>query len=354
MERYLEHLFREIHGLSPQLQPLKTLYLGGGTPSLVPLDALTQLAGQLPRTPDCEWTLEVNPETVTPQRATAWRELGINRISLGVQSFVDELLIRCGRTHTAHQVVRAYHLLQMAGFSNIGLDLIYGLPGQTPDTWQHTLEQAVRLQPQHVSLYALQIEAQTLFGYQEQREQLTLPVEDRVVADYEYAVQALGQVGYQHYEISNWAKPGYASHHNLVYWQAQPCWAIGVGAHGYWQNRRYANPETLLAYYRLCQQQNWAWQQTPQQSPQAAMEEFMFLGLRLLQAGIRPHDFAERFGIPLQSVYGEVIQDLIAQGYLIASGDTICLAPQSVLISNEIFQRFLLDEPSENPSSIHG
>lgn len=354
MERYLAYLFLEIQAISPYLQPLKTLYMGGGTPSLLPLDALAQLAGLLPRTSDCEWTLEVNPETVTPQRATAWRELGINRISLGVQSFVDELLIRCGRTHTAHHAITAYRLLQAAGFANIGLDLIYGLPGQTPATWHHTLAQAVLLQPQHLSLYALQIEAQTLFGYQEQREHLVLPVDDLVVADYDKALQELEQAGYQHYEISNWAKPGYASRHNLVYWRSQPCWGIGVGAHGYWQNRRYANPETLLAYYRVCQQQDWAWQHTPPQSTPAAMEEFMFLGLRLLQEGIQPHVFAERFGTPLQTVYGNVIQELLAQGYLVASADALRLQPEAVLISNEIFQRFLLDEPPGYPPATRG
>lgn len=345
IDRYLTHLELELQAISGHCAALKTLYLGGGTPSILNHEQIQKLGQILQKHLELsqvqEWTLEVNPEQAQAERLKAWQDLGVNRLSLGVQSFDPILLAECGREHELKDIEQAILNFQITGFDNFSLDLIYGLPGQNLQSWQATLNQALSYQPRHVSLYALEVHARTHFGHRHQALDLQLPDEDLAADMYEMASDALKQGGLSHYEIANWGVTGFESQHNQVYWQNLPFAAIGVGAHGYLDQRRYGNPDNLLSYYRQCQQAQWAWQQTPPQALSETIEETVFLGLRRLQAGLDLDTFARRFGLELADIYPMILQDLLEQGYLMQSGRILKLSPGAVLQSNAIFCQFL-------------
>jgi putative oxygen-independent coproporphyrinogen III oxidase len=347
IDRYLDHLELELQHI-PQRYPLDTLYCGGGTPSLLNTAQFQRLHTLLNQAFDLsqlqEWTFEANPETVTPLLATGWKSAGVHRISLGVQSFDDQELMACGRTHRSEHVKSAVEILTQAGIAQISFDLIYGLPGQTLPTWEHTLEQALLLRPTHLSLYCLAVHNQTAWGYLEQQQRLDLPEDETLAQCYQLAVDHLQAAGYQHYEIANWCRPGYQSAHNLAYWHNVPYLAVGVGAHGYYQNRRYANPNSLTAYYAQCQQGQTAWAEAPPMTLQAEIEETVFLGLRLLDEGLDRAKFAQRFGQTLESVYPQTLPQLIHNGQLIDQGQRLLLHPDAVLTSNEVFSALLEPE----------
>ena len=341
--RYFAYLEQELQFLADYLGPLKTLYLGGGTPSLLSVDQIRQLGRILQRHVDLsslsEWTLEVNPEHAEPEALALWRDLGVNRVSLGVQSFDDALLQRCGRLHQQADIFLAVDNIRRAGFENWSLDLMYALPTQTLAQWQDSLKQAVALAPSHLSLYALEVHPKTLFGAQ------ALPdfSEDLAGDMYDMACAMLGQAGFVHYEIANFCQPGLPSAHNQVYWQTQAFAAVGVGAHGYLQGRRYENPHGLTDYYRMCETRDWALLQTPEQSLAEAIEEFLFLGLRQLLRGVSLQVFEQRFGQPLQNFYPQRLPQALERGFLIptASGESLRLSPEAVAFSNRIFSEFL-------------
>lgn len=348
ISRYLDHLELELAALRALPMQLKTLYFGGGTPSLLNLNELGRLCQNLHQSLDLsqlqEWTLEVNPETGSQAYFEQCRALGINRVSLGVQSFQPEELALSGRSHTATDIFRCVDALRSAGLENISLDLIYGLPDQNLEAWQKTLKQALALAPTHLSLYALEIHEKTAWGHLERKQILRRPSEESEVAMYEMACQILTESGFEHYEIANWSQPGQASQHNLLYWQAAPVLALGVGAHGYWQNRRYANPDQLKAYYSLCQAQNWSWDTAPVQSRQDAAAEWVILGLRLLQRGIDNRQFVQEFGCSLATAYPHELPRLLEMGLLCWRGEQLCLTPEAVLLSNEVFSALLEPE----------
>lgn len=345
IDRYLDHLEQELTALAPFAQPLKTLYCGGGTPALLNPTQSERLCHRLHQVfqlrEDCEWTLEANPDDLAQsslqEALQHWQRAGVRRISLGVQSFDDTLLAACGRAHRSTEIVQAVQSLRSLGFAELSLDLIYGLPGQALTQWQNSLRQALQLKPQHLSLYALEVHPQTVFGHR----QLNLPSEETSVEMYDWACQTLNQAGFEHYEIANWARPGHQSQHNCVYWRNRPFLAAGVGAHGYLQRRRYANPNQLRDYYRHCQAQSWAWLRTPAQSRAEEIEETVFLGLRLLTEGLNLSEFETRFGAPLEKFYPQSLARFLEQGYLLQSGSQLRLAPEAVSISNAIFAEFL-------------
>lgn len=341
IDRYLDHLALELAALAPLTGPLTTLYLGGGTPSLLDPGQIERLGELLSRHFESsrlsEWTLEVNPESADTERLARWRALGVNRVSLGVQSFDPELLEKCGRPHSVRDIHRAVANLNSLGLHNFSLDLIYGLPGQTAGSWRASLEQALLLAPAHVSLYALEVHSRTHFGHL----QLDLPDEDSAAGMYETACEVLGGAGLEHYEIANWARPGRASRHNTVYWHNAPFAAAGVGSHGYLQRRRYAHSDSLASYYRACVAGDWPWLSTPPQSLAAEIEETVFLGLRLLREGLSLSAFAARFGRELAAAYPQVLPRLLSQQLLEIDGDRLRLSSQAVMVSNEVFSEFL-------------
>lgn len=345
ISRYLNHLELELAALSALPMQLKTLYFGGGTPSILNEAELERLCQGLHTALDLsqlqEWTLEVNPETGSQGYFEHCKALGINRVSLGVQSFQPEELAQSGRSHRPADILRAVNELQTAGLTNISFDLIYGLPGQDLKAWENTLEQALDLTPTHLSLYSLEVHEKTAWGQRERQNKLIRPSEESEVAMYEMACQILAQAGFEHYEIANWGLPGQHSHHNKLYWQAASVLALGVGAHGYWQNRRYANSDHLKTYYQNCQSQDWSWENTPAQPRQDAAAERVILGLRLLQEGVNNRVFGQEFGTSLQAAYPKELPKLLDQGLLCWRGEHLCLPAEAVLLSNEVFSALL-------------
>ena len=233
-------------------EAVRTLYLGGGTPSQLPLPLLERLVEGLDDALDLsnveEFTVEANPDDVTPEWCAALRPLGVNRVSMGVQSFQDDVLRAIGRRHTAKQVIQAVENLHDAGIGNISIDLIYGLPGQTLDTWTQTVAKAIALNPQHVSAYWLTYEPGTRLSRQLEQGEVTEVPEEDCVAMYHLLVRRLREAGFEHYEISNFALPGYRSRHNSSYWDGTPYLGLGAAAHSYDGSLRRSNPPDLLSY----------------------------------------------------------------------------------------------------------
>lgn len=311
------------------LSPPETLYIGGGTPSLMPGELLSKLIDSMPRSHLREATLECAPGTVTAEAAALWAECGINRVSLGVQSFVTGELRRTGRRHTAEMVEREIQILRDAGLDNINIDLIAGLPEQTATSWQTSLDWIARLTPPHVSVYIFEVDEDSRLG-----EELlkggshygapAVPGDDLTAELYETAVDRLAALGLARYEISNFARPGFESRHNLKYWQLEPYIGFGLDAHSYDGIRRWNNPENLADYFAPVRGEH---------TPADHTEEHFFVGLRLLR-GIEPTpEEWLRFRRP--------IERWVAAGMLEREGTRLRLSNRGVLVSNEIFQDFI-------------
>jgi len=326
--RYRGALEREICVHAWQWRP-ETVYLGGGTPSAMDAGALRALLARIPGRPWVEATIEAAPGSITAEKARAWIECGIDRVSLGVQSFVEQEIRRTGRKHTAAQVAEEVRILRAAGIRGINIDLIAGLAGQTESSWRESLAWIDRLAPEHVSIYMLEVDEDSRLG----REMLLggvrygaadTPGEDATAAYYEMAVERLTALGIARYEISNFARPGHESWHNLKYWTMQPYIGFGADAHSFDGERRWSNPESVGEYVA--------------KGPVRTMgvhrsDERLFLGLRLA-AGVRPTpDERQRFAEPIRRFQ--------EYGLLEAAGGTLRLTSRGVLLSNEVFQEFL-------------
>ena len=309
--------------------PPETIYWGGGTPSLMPADFLRQVMAAIPRERLTEVTLECAPGTVTEQAAALWRDCGINRVSLGVQSFVTKELCQTGRRHDAEIVARDVALLRSAGLSNINIDLIAGLPEQTLASMDESLAWIERLAPPHVSLYIFEIDEDSRLGNEVllggQRYGAPRVPNDELTAQlYEKASHALRRMSYHHYEISNYAHPGFESRHNLKYWLLEPYVGFGLDAHSFDGLHRYSNADAFSGYFNA---------ERPPQTISDPAEEHFFVGLRLLD-GIEPTPAEwQRFAAPIEK--WERI------GLLERTGARLRLTAPAVLVSNEIFQEFL-------------
>ena len=345
-EAYVEALRREMALVAESEGPLEaaTVYLGGGTPTVLSVDLLAGVLRacreHLFLLEDAETSIEANPGTVDAAYLSALRELGIGRLSLGVQTFDDEMLALLGRVHTAGETKETYRLARRAGFENINVDLIYSLPTQTLNQWQADLSEAIALQPDHLSLYCLSIEEGTPLARMMSAGKLPYPDPDLAAAMYSSAEESLDKAGYRHYEISNWARAGYECQHNITYWRNRPYLGFGAGAHSFYRNSRYHNVPSPEEYVRLTLRS---------QSPLAGREEIdrslemsetMIMGLRLCQ-GISFKEFEERFCCSLVTVYGEQIRELVGQGLLDVNGRGVRLTARGRLLGNEVFERFL-------------
>jgi oxygen-independent coproporphyrinogen-3 oxidase len=242
MSTYVEHARAELTRVADQLEP-HTIFFGGGTPSLLPAALMRRLLECIPARKATEWTIECNPATVSTEKAKLFREFGVNRISLGVQALDDAMLAALGRVHSADSAVRSYEKLRAAGFANINLDLMFGLPGQTLEHWRETLRRAIALQPEHLSTYCLILEEDTEFGRRFQAGRLQ-PNEEQELALYEEALATLAGAGYRQYEISNFAKPGKECRHNIAYWEGKDYLGIGPSACSTVGARRWQNSAT--------------------------------------------------------------------------------------------------------------
>lgn len=355
---YATALQREIRFLGEQADhpAVGTVFLGGGTPSLLPLTALDGLFRALRASftlgPEAEITLEANPGTVDLSYLRGLRALGVNRLSFGVQSANPGELRLLERIHDYPQAIQAVTWARQAGFDNLNLDLIFGLPYQRLEDWQRSLELALGLSPQHLALYALTLEHGTPMQHWVARGLLPAPDPDLAAEMYEWAAERLSQAGYVQYEISNWARgESYACRHNLTYWRSAPYLGLGAGAHGYVPGLRTVAVRAPQAYIRRMEGStgvSLAFPRTPATAearpltPQEEMGEYMMMGLRLTQEGVSADAFQQRFGVPLETVYGEQIAHLRALGLLEwTSNQALRLTPDAYLLGNQVFMAFV-------------
>lgn len=331
---YMDALQREVETHPWRSKP-ETVYLGGGTPSRIPAEALARLLAAIPGKPWQEATIEVAPGTIQPELAQAWRHAGLNRASLGVQSFVPAELTRTGRKHKPETVAEDLRVLAAEGIGHVNLDLIAGLPGQTRESWRDSLDWIARLNPPHVSVYMLEVDEDSRLG----REMLLggvrygaadVPSEELIVDLYDYAVEFLARLGLARYEISNFAKPGFESRHNLKYWRLEPYVGFGADAHSYDGAQRSRNVETAAEYVERAGRGESLCAET---SASDREQEHFFVGLRLEQ-GIRPDpEEWQRFAKP--------IDRFLSAGLLVREEGSLRLTDRGVLLSNEIFQEFV-------------
>lgn len=348
VEALLGELAREGAPLRAAWGPPRTVYLGGGTPTALPPALMERLLAGLREflaaAPDAlEFTCECNPGTVDAAYLSLLRAGGVNRLSLGVQTFDDALLRRIGRIHTAAQARAAVRQARAAGFRNLSLDLMYGLPGQTLAGLEMSVQQALALAPQHISIYGLQVEEGTAFARAQAAGRLALPSDEESEAMYDYMTAALPVAGYARYEISNFARPGFESRHNLGYWQDVPYLGVGAAAHSYLDGQRYENPRGIEEYLAALRESGRARREEEPLTRATSMEEFAFLALRTAR-GIDRARFAARFGCELASVYADAIARMRARGFLEEDAQGVRLTPLGMKYGNWVFEAFLLDE----------
>jgi oxygen-independent coproporphyrinogen-3 oxidase len=324
----------------------RTIFFGGGTPSLLSVEQITRLLAACHKAfavdEQAEITLEANPGTLSFDQLVGLRTAGINRLSIGSQSFDAELLRTLGRIHTPEEIVEAVNNARTAGFTSINLDFMFGLPGQTMDLWQATLDQALALRPEHLSLYSLIIEEGTLF-HTWTNEGRIVPGDEDLCADmYEYADERLQAAGYENYEISNWALPGHQSRHNLTYWHNLSYLGMGAGAHSSFGGRRFSNVLDPQVYINLLKKQQRPEAESETIDRVQAMSETAFLGLRTAQ-GLHLPTFEERFAEPFAHFAGERLRIVEEAGLLEQEQGWLRLSKRGRLLGNEVFLRILPD-----------
>ncbi len=348
-EPYVNALLAEAALRQTELQgePIRTLYLGGGTPSQLPLPLLSRLITGLREQLDLEaaeeFTVEANPDDVTPEWCSAVSQLGVNRVSMGVQSFEDKILRLIGRRHTAQQATEAVARLRAAGIDNISLDLIFGLPGQTPESWAASVRQAIDLQPQHISAYGLTYEEGTRLWHQRERGEVTEVPEDQCLEMYHILVDVLQAAGYEHYEISNFAKPGYRSRHNSSYWNDTPYLGLGAAAHSYDGRVRRYNPHDLQQYISKITAGETAFEQE-ELTPWERYDERVMLGLRTAD-GVDADRLRLDFGDKAWQHFIREAQRHIEAGHLhVTDGSRYVLTRDGILLSDSIIRDLMSDQ----------
>lgn len=325
MPRYVDALLREAEAAAPAAAPMDTVFLGGGTPSLLPPELLSRLLTGLRAhftiAPDAEFTSEANPGTLTSRWLDAAVANGVNRLSMGMQALQPELLRTLGRIHDFSQVEDSVRMARAAGVANLSLDLMFGLPGQTPAMWRDTIEAALSLAPEHLSCYGLIPEEGTPLVADLEAGRLTLPEEDAEREMYDDTLRILAERGFRQYEISNFAQPGYECRHNLGYWRQVPYIGLGAAAascvparddHAY---IRLANPAGMQDYIRMAEQSNWAQREREPITRADAQYETLMLGLRTTQ-GVSEAAYQAMHGTPLLDRYGSTLRRLEKQGLL--------------------------------------
>jgi len=337
---YAAALVREV-ALAPRTAA-HSLFFGGGTPSVLRPEQLGAVlracAERFDLLPDCEITVECNPNNVREGRLAGYREAGVNRVSLGVQAMDDAALRLLGRQHTARRVVDAVAALRAAGIDNVSLDLMYGLPGQTVDAWERTLDAALALGPEHLSCYLLTLEDWTPMGRQVAEGLLVLPDDEVVAAQYTLARARLAAAGFEQYEISNWARPGQASRHNLGYWRAEPYVGIGAGAVSWLGGVRRKNTPNVGEHLAAVRAGRLVYAEEETPDAATARREALMLGLRL-RAGVDPAAYEARFGRSLAEACGPELPALLDGGLLEWADGRLRLTDRALLVSNEVLLR---------------
>ncbi|WP_088008038.1 radical SAM family heme chaperone HemW [Indiicoccus explosivorum] len=350
VDRYIEMLGRELDlwkASGALNSPMETVFFGGGTPTALDPGQLERLLGHVRRNvvlaEGCEWTSEANPDELNRAKLDVLFAGGVNRLSMGVQSFDEDLLGRLGRTHGNGDVDRAITEAREAGFTNISLDLMYGLPGQTMDQWEKTLDRAFSYELPHFSAYSLIVEPKTVFYNLLMKGKLRTPGEDLEAEMYRVLMERMAAHGLHQYEISNFAKPGRKSRHNLLYWNNEEYIGAGAGSHGYVDGVRYSNHGPLKKYMAPLEEWKRPVLQEQAVSPAEQMEEEMFLGLRKNE-GVSETLFREKFNVSLDAVYGEKLEKLLAIGNLERSDGFVRLTDSGRFVGNDVFSEFLLGD----------
>ncbi len=341
---YLNALASEIRSSSWKGCEARTIYFGGGTPSeLGPPDLhrvirWVQEAFQV--SPDAECSIECNPGTLSKSKLAKMRTMGFNRVSLGVQSFSDRFLRLLGRIHTSAEAREAYRLIRSAGFDNVNIDLIFGLPGQTLEDWRENLREAIELRPEHLSLYGLAIEPETEFG-KLQRGGLLQEIDEELGASmYETAVELTSAAGYEQYEISNFALAGRECRHNLIYWHNEEYLGFGVGAASYVDGVRWSNVKDRDRYIRAASGGCLPPGYTEQLDPRAALGEEIMLRLRLAE-GFSSSELGRKYNLDPEVVYSDTVELFLSEGLLARQNGSLRLTPRGRLLANEVCRRFL-------------
>lgn len=350
VDDYLDALEREMERTAANMPAdrIDTVFVGGGTPTVLTPPQMERFLASVKRyfpiTEEAEFTMEANPGTVDPDKLAAMKQGGVNRISFGVQSFDNGLLERIGRIHNTDDVYRSLENARAAGFANLSIDLMFGLPGQTVELLSQSVDKALELDLPHYSLYSLKVEENTLFHTMYERNELPLPAEEDELQMYLLLMERLKGAGYKHYEISNFARPGYESRHNTVYWRNEPYYGLGAGAHGYSNRVRHVNVKGIQPFIDKSKT-GFPRLEENEVSEAEAMEDFMMVGLRLLE-GVRASDFAKQFpGRRLDERFGPIISKLEKDGLLekeaLAEDTVYRLTDKGVIFGNEVFGAFI-------------
>ena len=343
VDSYLEHLLQEFH--SYDIKKLRTLYIGGGTPTALSASQLEVLLDGLTKNLDLsvleELTIEANPGDLDEDKIAVLKNSAVNRVSLGVQTFDDKMLKKIGRSHLEKDIYENIDRLKLAGFDNISIDLIYALPGQTMEQVKDNVAKAIALDIPHMSLYSLILENHTVFMNRMRRGKLPLPKEEVEAEMFEYIIAELELAGFEHYEISNFSKPGFESRHNLMYWDNAEYYGIGAGASGYVNGVRYKNHGPIRHYLKAVEEGN-ARIHEEHLSLREQMEEEMFLGLRK-KTGVSKARFEEKFGTSFENIYGQVVRDLCHQGLLQIEGQQIRMTKKGLFLGDTVAERFILE-----------
>ncbi|MFZ0962557.1 MAG: radical SAM family heme chaperone HemW [Terriglobia bacterium] len=359
-DRYTRTLLQELEGWPSSFaaygiprevlsKPVDSIYFGGGTPTLLGEARLGLVVGalrdHLRRRVDVEFTLETTPGSANPSLLRALRGLGVNRLSIGAQTFDDRELRAVGRLHSVDSSVELVHRARQAGFQNLSLDLIAGLPYQTEDSFRRSLEAAVRLRPEHVSLYLFEVDEKSRLGrevaHDGNRYHAAAVPGDEFMADaYESGCAFLAGEGYSQYEISNFALPGFESRHNRKYWQLAPYVGLGAGAHSFDGVRRWSNWTDAQGYLAMLEAGQSPIGEFRVLTAEEQVEEFFFVGLRQVE-GINLNLARERWGTSCLKPWEDKIQNLAAEGWVVCHGDCVRLARHSYLVSNEVLQEFV-------------
>jgi oxygen-independent coproporphyrinogen-3 oxidase len=342
--RYVEAVVQDIRRAPPHTA--HSVFFGGGTPSLLSaeqvqaiLDACRDSIGL---DGEAEITLEANPGDLTVELVEGYAAAGVNRVSLGVQSFDDAVLEMLGRRHDAHEAREAFRIIRAGGVHNASLDLMYGLPGMKLADWQRTLDSALELEPDHLSCYLLTVDERVPMGRDVRAGRLTLPADEQAEAQYRHTLERLQYAGFDHYEISNWSLPGRSSRHNLTYWLDQPYLAFGSGAAGSYDGRRWKNHPSPDRYMESVAAGRAARLEDEQIDPETRLIDFVSLQLRL-RRGLSRSDFRGRFGRSIEESLGAELESLVNEGVLENDGDYLRVTRDWVFVTNEVLARLLAE-----------
>ncbi|MBC2674843.1 radical SAM family heme chaperone HemW [Listeria booriae] len=346
VDEYVDLLIKEMEMVTGRhtMSPVETVFVGGGTPTTLTEAQLAKLCSAIsrlfPMTENAEFSFEANPGDLSISKLQVMKDYGVNRLSMGVQSFNNELLKKIGRIHTVNDVYQSVNNAKQVGFENVSIDLIFSLPGQTEADFEDTLTKALDLDLPHYSAYSLIIEPKTIFYNLMQKGKLILPGEDAEANMYEKLMSTMEKHGRKQYEISNFAKPGYESRHNIVYWSNEHYFGFGAGAHGYIGETRYANYGPLKKYMQPLQNGDLPTFQQKELSLKEKMEEEMFLGLRKV-AGVDKAHFQAKFGQSLDATFANAIDKTVEKGWLESTPESVRLTRRGRFLGNNVFQEFL-------------